>query len=262
MGTQISKTQISKTHISLIIIGCVLLFYWVGIGVYISESKKSTSSPTIPPEFTSTPIISLPPEFTNSPTIRPTIQPTIRPTIQPTPSPMPHLEFDSSGPAGPPDAPANFYRLGCQAALAEGLFPFSNFNTTGEYHSGVLCNYYKYDTWGYGGDTEQLNCGGNCTSGIKINCSDASPPISPNQPWSDEQCDICATASKDPNCIWTGGSGSCYETLGRVDYVDGKWVSNNITFVPTYHGMDISQCYYKSLGNYNDNKLCCDPSVK
>lgn len=243
MGNQLTAPQKS-----LIVMGCVLFIYVIGSIAYSVSSKKSIETPVpTPPAFTPGPTINptVPPGFTPGPTINPTVPPDNY-------TPVPHLEFDHSALEGPPGFTSNFYRLGCKAAFSEGLFPFSKFDNTGSYHSGILCNYYTYDTWGFGGDTQQLNCGGNCVSGIKTNCSETSPPVSPNQPWTDEQCDICATASRDPNCIWTRASDSCYTTIARTD---------NVTFVPTYHGMDISQCYYKSQGNFDDKKLCCDPSV-
>lgn len=253
--------SISLPVISLIVLTVLIIGYIIGVSVYASQKSTETPTPT-PPSFTPAP--STPPAFTPSPTSSPIPSPTITPS--PTPSPAPHLEFNSDALAGPPNAPSNFYRLGCRAALSEGLFPFSNFNTTGTYHSGTTCNYYTYDTWGFGGDYSQVGCGSTCLPptegiGIKGSCTDTSPPPSPNQPWTDEQCDICATASKDPNCIWTQYTDSCYTTISRVDYVNGKWVDNNVTFVPTYHGMDISQCYYRPQGLNNDHKLCCDPSV-
>jgi hypothetical protein len=245
MGTQLSKSQIS-----LIAVGCILLFYWVGTIVYIIESKKSISPTPQPPKFTSAPTQSPePPSFTTAPTTpTPTPVPTNSPTLTPTLSPLPHLEFDPSGMASPPNAPDNFYRLGCRAALSEGLFPFSEFKTDGTFHSGTLQDYYTYDQWGWNGNTDQYSCGWTVLGGKNTCPSDPKP----NQPWTDEECGICATASKDPNCIWTRSSNSCYETVGR---------NPNVTFVPTYRGMDISQCFYREQGYNNDKKLCCDPSV-
>jgi hypothetical protein len=248
MGNQLTTPQKS-----LIAVGFVLFFYTIAIIAYFTTrgSETSTSEPTFPaftPDPTLNPTL---PAFTPDPTISPTSGPID--TSIPTMPPAPHLEFDNNSLQGPPGFGSDFYRLGCQAAISEGLFPFSSFNTTGIYHTGVLCNYYTYDTWGFGGDTNQLNCGGNCLTGVKTSCSSDSPPSSPNQPWSDEQCGICATASKDPNCIWTRASDSCYQTITRGD--------KNVTFVPSYRGMDISQCYYKPQGEFNDTKLCCDPSV-
>lgn len=237
MGNQLTTPM--KT---LIGVGFIMLFYIIGIIAYFSikNSGTSTQAPTLP-------------SFTSSPTSKPitTLEPTSPSTTSdPTTSSTvsPHLDFDNASLQGPPGFGPDFYRLGCQAAISEGLFPFTSFDTTGTYKTGTLCNYYTYDTWGFGGDTNQLNCGGNCISGTKTTCSDISPPISPNQPWSDEQCGICATASKDPNCIWTRSSDSCYK-------------SDNVSYVPSYRGMDISQCYYKEKGNFNDTKLCCNPSV-
>jgi hypothetical protein len=254
MGAQLTMPQKS-----LAVVGCVLFVYIIGVIVYVVQNLKTPTSPsTNPPTFTPSP--TNPPIFTPLPTISPTTSPQTEPPI-PTDTSPPHLEFNDNALEGPPGFTDNFYRLGCQAALSEGLFPFSNFNTTGTFKSGILCDYYNYDTWGFGGDTDQLNCGGNCITGVKTTCSSTTPPASPNQAWTDEQCGICATASKDPNCIWTKTSDSCYRTLTRVDFVDGKWVDNNVTFVPSYHGMDISQCYYKAQGELNDHKLCCDPSV-
>jgi len=257
MGNQLTTPQKSLVGVS-----CILFIYIIIIIAYFAtktNTSTSTSMPT-PPSFTPDP--TLPPIFTPTPTNPATTMPTTASTTSPIPSPEPHLDFDNSALEGPPGFGPDFYRLGCQAALSEGLFPFNNFDTTGKYNTGVLCNYYTYDTWGFGNDTNQLNCGGNCVSGVKTSCSDTSPPTSPNQPWTDEQCDICATASKDPNCIWTQTSNSCYQTLTRGYFNnDGVWINQNVSFVPSYRGMDISQCYYRSQGNFNDHKLCCDPSV-
>lgn len=241
----------------LIGVSCILFIYIIVIIVYFAtKTDSSIPIPTpSPPIFTPSP--TLPPIFTPSPTIAPTDIPTVTPTTSPIPTPAPaaHLEFDNSVSEDFYGFGPNFYRLGCQAALSEGLFPFTNFNTTGKYNTGMFCNYYTYDTWGFGNDTNKINC---CTT----DCSRTSPPTSPNKPWTDEQCGVCATASKDPNCIWTQRSNSCYETLMRGYYdSDGKWISQNVKFVPSYHGMDISQCYYHPEGNFNDHKLCCDPTV-
>ena len=173
MGANLTTPQIS-----LIVLSILMLGYIIGVSVYASESSKTP--PTSPPHFTPTPKPPPPPTFTTTPTPSPTATPS--PTVTPTPtaSPAPHLSFNTNSLAGPPNAPDNFYRLGCQAALSEGLFPFSQFNMTGTYTSGVLCNYYLYDTWGFGNDNNQVNCGGYCISGITSSCSDTSPPASPN----------------------------------------------------------------------------------
>lgn len=242
--------SLSLPQISLIILGCVLLSYSVGVGIYIKTNTSSTQPPLPPllpnlsPETMATPSATSVASSSNS-----TSTPTFTSTITPTVAPMPHLEFDSGYLAGPPNTPSNFYRLGCQAAFSEGLFPFSNFNTTGTLKTGIIQDYFSYDKWGYGGGTGEYDCGWTLTKG-KNTCP---PDPKPNIPWTDEQCDICATASKDPSCIWTESSSDCYRTLLRN--------SNNVTFVPTYHGMDISQCYYSPQGLFNDNKLCCDPAV-
>jgi hypothetical protein len=247
---------------SLIVLGCFLFIYFIIIIIiYIVVSPNTSNGASEPPIFTpntsSSSSSSLPPIFTPSATSNATTNPTNSPTPISMPSPEPHLLFDNSILDNVP----NYYHLGCQAALSEGIFPFSNFNTTGKYNNGVLCDYYSYDTWGFGGDTDQLNCTGTCIGGVKSTCSSTMTPPSPNKQWTDAQCDICATASKDPNCIWTRATDSCYKTVARVDYVNGQLVDNNVTYVPRYHSMDISQCYYRSQGNNNDHKLCCDPSV-
>jgi hypothetical protein len=247
MGTQTSK--LFTGEISLIILSILIVVYIITIGVIVGTSNsQQTNTPT------SAPI------FTQSPTIAPTQapSPSSSPSSSPSPSPSPspessvHLDFDPDPLPGPPNAPSNFYRLGCTAALSEGLFPFTSFNDTGIFNNGALCDYYKFDTWGFGHNTDQVNCNGNCTSGVSGNCSSEIHPNNPNGPWTDEQCGICATAAKDPNCIWSKTSDSCYTTIMR---------SPNVTFVPTYYGMDISECYYKEKGSFNDHKLCCDPSV-
>ena len=228
MGSQLSLPK--KTLIGM---GMLLLIYIIVLVVVLVKIPEHTT----PPIFTPNP--------TNGPTTPPVTTP---PVTTPPVSPENHLPFDNTPPNGPENTPKNFYRLGCKAALSEGIFPFSKFNTDGIFHSGTLQDYYSYDTWGFGGDTDEYSCGWSITGGKKV----CPPDPKPNNPWSDEQCDICATASKDPNCIWTRTSSDCYKTLLR---------DPNVTFIPTYHGMDISQCYYKSQGTSNDNKLCCDPSV-
>jgi hypothetical protein len=252
MGVQLSLLQKSS-----IVLGIIIIIYFIVIGAYIGTNKNSTSSSvssdtnnSSPPIFTNSPVTN--PPVTNSPVTNPPVISTPLPT---SPSIF-HLGFDTVPPPGPDNAPSNFYRLGCEAALSSGLFPFTEFNTTGTFHSGTLQDYYTYDQWGYSGATDQYNCGWSLSG--KKTCP---PDPKPNIPWSDEQCDVCATASRDPNCLWTQASNSCYQTVGRYDIVNGKIISQNVTFVPTYHGMDISQCFYNPQGNFNDMKLCCDPLV-
>jgi hypothetical protein len=237
MGIQLSFPQ--KSLIGLM---CLLLIYIIAIIVYYVEISKSSSSPTpspTPPAFTPTPSIS-----TSTSSHTPTSTPISSSTPTPTPT-TPHLSFNNNEVQGPPHAPSDFYRLGCQAAFSEGLFPFTSFNTQGTFNTGILQNYYTYDKWGFGGTTGEFDCGWTLLGG-KTPCP-ASAATSPNQPWNDEACDICATAAKDPNCMWSN-SNSCTLLFGE-------------TLSKTYHGMDISQCYYNGQGYFSSNQLCCNPSV-
>jgi len=169
-----------------------------------------------------------------------------------------HLIYQQKPNIGPVDAPFNFYNLGCKAAFSEELFPFTKFDTVGKYKKGAIpfCTYYNFDEWGFGGNVGEVNCkleGFNgistCATGIDdTTCTSSIEPPSPNIPWSDEQCGICATASQDPSCRWTKFKNDCYDPLFGDKYVE------------TYKGMDISECYYRPKGVLNDHKLCCKPT--
>ncbi len=143
------------------------------------------------------------------------------------------------------------YNKGCRGAFFENLFPFDKFDNKGEFTKGLTCSYYKQDNWGFGNNVGQINCSGACISGaedprtriIEGTCSESSPPISPNVPWNDEQCSICATAALKVN------DNFC------------KWVSTKTCpsgYTTNYKGIDIDQCYYNKIGNFGNNyKLCC-----
>jgi hypothetical protein len=237
------QSQLKTEEISLIILSILIVCFIIGAGVVFGTAPKVTSAPTVAPTraptFTRSPTRA--PTFTPGPTSAPTNSPTAEPTSAPSP---PHLAFIKDAKLdGPPNAPPNFYRKGCTAALSEGLFPFDSFNTTGKFYSGILQDYFKYDTWGWSGKTPEFECGWTLSGG-KNPCVDPKPNI----PWSDEQCDICATASKDSACRWTDRSSDC-----------GIW--NGVQYVQSYRDMDISECWYNALGLFNAHKLCCDPSV-
>lgn len=234
--------NITTSAKALITISVLTTIYIIVVIVYAVGIQANTAIPTIPPipTFVPTPPI---PTFTPTPT--PTTEPvlTTLPTVGPTtpaPTQLPHLDLVTTSAPGPENAPPSFYRQGCQTALTSGLFPFTSFNTAGTYYNGAIQNYYKYDTWGYGGNNGQYDCGHTLLGG-KNTCP-SSAATSPNRPWTDEQCDICATAAQDPNCEWYGASCA---------------YPNNAT---TYHGMDISNCYYNPQLS-NSYVLCCNSSV-
>ena len=234
------QSQLKSEEISLIILSILIVCFIIGAGVVFGMKPKETTAPTVAPTraptFTRSPTPA--PTFTPGPTSAPTNAPTMGPTSAPSP---PHLSFNPNNQLdGPPNAPPNFYRKGCQAALSEGYFPFLKFNTAGAFNSGYLQDYFKYDTWGWSGGTSEFDCGWTLSGG-----KNACPPDpKPNIPWTDEQCDICVTASKDRACRWTDYSSDC-----------------SSGYVPSYRGMDISGCWYNPQGINNAHKLCCDPSV-
>lgn len=241
----IGQSKLKGEEISLIVLSSLIVCFIVAVGVIFGikptqPTSAPTPRPTSAPTFTHSPTAA--PTFTAAPTRGPTSAPTIAPTSAPTP---PHLTYDPNLTLGPSNVPLNFYRKGCAAALTE-LFPFSSFNTTGTFHSGNIQDYYTYDTWGYSGGTDKYDCGFTIINGKNV----CPPDPKPNIPWTDQQCDICATASQDPNCKWTQHDSNCY-----TDYLGG------IQYVPSYKGLDISSCWYNPIGNFNAKKLCCNPAI-